>query len=80
MAKKPTRKETEKPERDVFQMKGSDIVVTRLGKRETLQIDGRVVEFIRTENGYRLKRDIFQRPAKSLREAAERYLESEAAQ
>jgi hypothetical protein len=80
MAKKPTKEETDKPERSAFKVKGADVVITRLGDRETLQIEGRVVEFFQTEEGYLLKRDVFHHPAKSLREAVERYLESEAAQ
>lgn len=80
MTKKPTQERTDKPERSAFKVKGADVVITRLGDRETLQIDGRVTEFIRTKDGYRLKRDVFHKPAKSLREAVERYLESEAAQ
>lgn len=80
MTKKPTQKKTEKPAREAFRLKGADVIITRIGEREALQINGRTVEFIQTKDGYRLTRDVFQKPAKSLREAVERYLKSEAAQ
>lgn len=77
MARKPSQKKTDQPVLDKFRVKSADVVITRRGERETLQIDGKVVEFYRTEGGYRLKTDVFQKPAKTLREATERYLESE---
>ena len=78
MADETTQKKSEEPKREAFVVKGTDVLITRSGERETLQINGRVEGFYRTEDGYLLKRDVFHKPAKTLREAAERYLESEA--
>jgi hypothetical protein len=78
MADKRIQTEKGKPARQEFSSKGRKVVVTRQGDREILQIDGRVEGFYRTEKGYLLKKDAFQRPAKTLRDAVERFLEHEA--
>jgi hypothetical protein len=79
MGDQKSKKKTDKPVRDEFVVRGNNVVITRQGDREVLQIDGRIEEFFSTVDGYLLKRDVFQHPAKSLREAAERFLEHETA-
>ena len=69
--------ETAKPE--TFKIGNTEVLITRGDAREVVQIDGRVEPFYQTTGGYRLKRDVYQKPAKSLRAAVERYLKSEAA-
>jgi hypothetical protein len=78
MAGKP-KKKSANSDLDTFRVGDVEVVITRTEAREVLQIDGRVEPFYKTEGGYRLKRDVFQKPAKSLRAAAERYLKGEAA-
>ena len=79
MESKTTGKKAEKITRKEFSLRGSAVVIIREGDRETLQINGRLVDFYHTVDGYLLKLDVFQKPAKTLREAVERYLEHEAA-
>lgn len=78
MAGKP-KKKSANSDLDTFRVGDVEVAITRTEAREVLQIDGRVEPFYKTEGGYRLKRDVFQKPAKSLRAAAERYLKGEAA-
>lgn len=79
MARRPTQKKNGDVAQDKFRVKGHEVLITRRDDRETLQIDGRVVEFYHTEGGYRLKSDVFRKPQKTLRDAVRLYLESEAA-
>ena len=73
------KRTSSKPKRDAFKVGSAKVTITRTTDRETLQIDGRVEGFHQTDGGYRLKRDVYQKPAKSLRTAVERYLQSEIA-
>lgn len=77
MASKTEQTAPDKPSRDAFKVKGADVVISRHAGREVLQIDGEIIQFVKSDDGYRLRRDAFRKPAKTLREAAERYLESE---
>ena len=79
MAEKTKATSSDKPELESFELKDSEVVITRHAGREVLQIDGATVDYFKTEDGYRLRRDVFRPPVKSLREAVERYLKSEAA-
>lgn len=65
---------SESPERSTFKVRGSEVVIMRSADREILLIEGREEEFYKNEKGYRLKRDVYREPAKTLRAAAERYL------
>ena len=64
--------------REAFHAEGSEVVVTRQGDVEKLFIDGNHVGFHVTDGRYVLKADAYRPPAKSLRQAVERYLKSEA--
>jgi hypothetical protein len=74
-----SQKKSDEPKTETFKVGGAQALITKSGDREVLQIDGRVEPYIQTKDGYWLKRDVFQKPAKSLRAAAERYLKSEVA-
>lgn len=79
MAGSKDRKKTGATKQEEFTLKGRSVAITRQGDTEVLEIDGRVEGFYVTEDGYLLKKDVFQHPAKTLREAVERYLAHETA-
>lgn len=79
MANKKKQAKSEKPDLEEFKIRGAQVMIARLKDRETVTIDGRVAGYYRTPGGYLLKNDVYRHPAKTLREAVERYLEREPA-
>ncbi len=79
MGRKPSPNKAAKMAREEFSLRGHDVVIVRQGDREIAQIDGRVMDYHRADDGYLLKLDAYQHPAKTLKAAVERYLEHEEA-
>lgn len=74
-----TQKKSQTAKPDAFRIGDAEVVITQTDVREIVQINGRVEPYFKTDGGYRLKRDVYQKPAKSLRSAVERYLKAEEA-
>ena len=77
MAGSTSRRKADDSKRQEFSVKGRSVAITIQGEREVLQIDGRVERYYVADDGYLLRADVYQRPAKTLREAVERYLSHE---